>query len=101
MSNVYKIVINIKHVLIFLFQLSFELIEAILLYINTLGNEGAILLFLPGWNLIFALMKHLSQNKTFGNTDKYVILPLHSQIPRDDQKKVFITPPPGITKVYI
>lgn len=44
-------------------------------------------------------MKHLSQSRIFGNTDKYVILPLHSQIPRDDQKKVFITPPPGLTKV--
>lgn len=81
------------------FQLSFELIEAILLYINNLGEEGAILVFLPGWNLIFALMKHLSHSRIFGNTDKYVILPLHSQIPRDDQKKVFITPPPGLTKV--
>lgn len=80
-------------------QLSFELIEAILQYISGLGNDGAILVFLPGWNLIFALLKHLNQSRLFGNTSRYVILPLHSQIPRDDQKKVFITPPPGLIKV--
>ncbi|XP_041985514.1 dosage compensation regulator [Aricia agestis] len=82
-------------------DLSFELIEAILMYINNLGNEGAVLVFLPGWNLIFALMKHLMRNPVFGDTSRYVILPLHSQIPRDDQKKVFVTPPPGITKVIL
>ncbi|KAM3960635.1 LOW QUALITY PROTEIN: dosage compensation regulator mle [Aphomia sociella] len=82
-------------------DLSFELIETILLYINSLEGDGAVLVFLPGWNLIFALMKHLSQHRVFGDTSRYVILPLHSQIPREDQKKVFVTPPPGITKVIL
>ncbi|XP_026744887.1 dosage compensation regulator-like isoform X1 [Trichoplusia ni] len=82
-------------------DLSFELIEAILQYISSLGSDGAVLVFLPGWNLIFALAKHLSQHRVFGDTSKYVILPLHSQIPRDDQKKVFITPPPGMIKVIL
>ncbi|XP_026331341.1 dosage compensation regulator, partial [Hyposmocoma kahamanoa] len=81
--------------------LSFELIEAILKYISTLPEEGAVLVFLPGWNLIFALMKHLMMNRNFGDPNKYVILPLHSQIPREDQKKVFVTPPPGICKVIL
>lgn len=82
-------------------DLSFELIEAILLHIVNLNQEGAVLVFLPGWNLIFALMKHLSMHQVFGNTSKFVILPLHSQIPREDQKKVFVTPPPGVTKVIL
>ncbi|XP_068625736.1 dosage compensation regulator mle isoform X2 [Battus philenor] len=82
-------------------DLSFELIEALLLYIRRLENEGAVLIFLPGWNIIFALMKHLMNTQMFGDTSKYVILPLHSQIPREDQKKVFITPPPGMTKVIL
>ncbi|CAH2984998.1 unnamed protein product [Chilo suppressalis] len=82
-------------------DLSFELIEAILIYISKLKNDGAVLVFLPGWNLIFALMKHLTQNRVFGDQSQYVILPLHSQIPREDQKKVFVTPPPGITKVIL
>ncbi|KAL0811429.1 hypothetical protein ABMA28_009831 [Loxostege sticticalis] len=82
-------------------DMSFELIEAILLYITQLKEDGAVLVFLPGWNLIFALMKHLSQHRVFGDQSKFVILPLHSQIPREDQKKVFVTPPPGITKVIL
>ncbi|PZC80698.1 hypothetical protein B5X24_HaOG214099 [Helicoverpa armigera] len=82
-------------------DLSFELIESILTYIRNLQGDGAVLIFLPGWNLIFALAKHLSQHQVFGNTSQYVILPLHSQIPREDQKKVFVTPPPGMTKVIL
>ncbi|XP_049880517.1 dosage compensation regulator isoform X2 [Pectinophora gossypiella] len=82
-------------------DLSFELIEAILLYITNLRQSGAVLVFLPGWNLIFALMRHLSQHRVFGDQSRYVILPLHSQIPREDQKKVFVTPPPDITKVIL
>ncbi|KPJ19631.1 Dosage compensation regulator [Papilio machaon] len=81
-------------------DLSFELIEALLLYIKNLDGDGAVLIFLTGWNIIFALAKHLMRSSIFGDTSKYLILPLHSQIPREDQKKVFITPPPGITKVY-
>ncbi|KAL4708484.1 hypothetical protein ACJJTC_014092 [Scirpophaga incertulas] len=82
-------------------DLSFELIESLLTYICNLNQEGAVLVFLPGWNLIFALMKHLSMNRMFGDQSRFIILPLHSQIPREDQKKVFITPPPGITKVIL
>ncbi|CAH2059307.1 unnamed protein product, partial [Iphiclides podalirius] len=82
-------------------DLSFELIEALLIYIRNLDADGAVLVFLPGWNFIFALMKHLMHSKIFGDTSQYVILPLHSQIPREDQKKVFLTPPPGLTKVIL
>ncbi|XP_063369179.1 dosage compensation regulator [Cydia amplana] len=82
-------------------DLSFELIEALLVYIGSLNSDGAVLVFLPGWNLIFALMKHLMQHRLFGDQSRYVILPLHSQIPREDQKKVFVTPPPGIIKVIL
>lgn len=80
--------------------LSFELIEALLLHIRNLQEKGAVLIFLPGWNLIFALMKHLQQHPTFG-TSQYQILPLHSQIPREDQHKVFRPVPADVTKVIL
>ncbi|XP_076321258.1 LOW QUALITY PROTEIN: ATP-dependent RNA helicase A-like [Tachypleus tridentatus] len=81
-------------------EMSFELIEALLLYIKNLDVPGAVLIFLPGWNLIFALMKHLEQHPVFG-TSAYVILPLHSQLPREDQHRVFDNVQPGITKVIL
>ena len=34
-------------------------------------------------------------------TSKYVVLPLHSQIPREDQRKVFQPVPPGVRKVIL
>ncbi|XP_064458368.1 ATP-dependent RNA helicase A protein-like isoform X2 [Ornithodoros turicata] len=81
-------------------QLSFELIEALLTYISGLEEKGAVLIFLPGWNLIFALMKHLQQHPVFG-TSRYLILPLHSQVPREEQQRVFRAVPDNVTKVIL
>ncbi|KOB78141.1 MLE protein, partial [Operophtera brumata] len=61
-------------------------------------DDEAVLIFLPGWNLIFTLLRHLSQSRVFGDQSRFLILPLHSQIPREDQKKVFVTPKPELTK---
>lgn len=81
-------------------EVSFELIESLLLYIKSMKQEGAVLVFLPGWNLIFALMKHLQAKREFSD-NTYRILPLHSQIPREDQRRVFERVPPGVTKVIL
>ncbi|XP_012278832.1 dosage compensation regulator isoform X2 [Orussus abietinus] len=81
-------------------EISFELIEALLRYIKEQNIPGAVLVFLPGWNLIFALMKHLQQHPTFGGVG-YTIIPLHSQLPREDQRRVFDPVPPGVTKIIL
>ncbi|XP_043555465.1 ATP-dependent RNA helicase A isoform X1 [Chiloscyllium plagiosum] len=78
----------------------FELIEALLKYIETLDVDGAVLVFLPGWNLIFAMQRHLETNPYFGS-HKYRILPLHSQIPREEQRRVFDPVPSGVRKVIL
>ncbi|XP_053325298.1 ATP-dependent RNA helicase A isoform X2 [Spea bombifrons] len=78
----------------------FELIEALLKYIETLNVPGAVLVFLPGWNLIYTMQKHLEMNPHFGSL-RYHILPLHSQIPREEQRRVFDPVPDGITKVIL
>ncbi|KAM8930083.1 ATP-dependent RNA helicase A isoform 2-T2 [Pelodytes ibericus] len=78
----------------------FELIEALLKYIETLNVPGAVLIFLPGWNLIYTMQKHLEMNPHFGG-HSYRILPLHSQIPREEQRKVFDPVPDGIIKVIL
>lgn len=81
-------------------EVSFELIEALMCHIKGMQIDGAILVFLPGWNLIFALMKYLQNNPRF-NTSDYTILPLHSQLPREDQRKVFEKVPSGVTKIIL
>ncbi|XP_065697760.2 ATP-dependent RNA helicase A isoform X1 [Patagioenas fasciata] len=81
-------------------ETSFELIEALLIYIKTLNVPGAVLVFLPGWNLIYTLQKHLEMNPRFGGR-QYRILPLHSQIPLEEQRRVFDPVPHGVTKVIL
>ncbi|XP_062619292.1 ATP-dependent RNA helicase A-like isoform X2 [Saccostrea cucullata] len=81
-------------------EMSFELIEALIRYIKTLKIPGAILIFLPGWNLIFALHRYLETHPEFGGP-MYRALPLHSQIPREDQRRVFEPVPEGVTKIIL
>ena len=81
--------------------LSFELIEALLKYIVSLNQPGAVLIFMPGWNLIQALLKQLREHPMFGSTNKFLLYPLHSQIPREEQYKVFEEAPPGKFKIII
>uniref|UniRef100_A0A182JYZ5 RNA helicase n=1 Tax=Anopheles christyi TaxID=43041 RepID=A0A182JYZ5_9DIPT len=61
----------------------FELITALVDYVDQQGRPGAVLVFLAGWNMIFALMRQLQTRQHL------VVLPLHSQLPREDQRKVF------------
>lgn len=81
-------------------EISFELLESLLLYIKSQNVPGAVLVFLPGWNLIFAMLRHLQQHPIFGGS-QYSILPLHSQIPREDQRKIFEPVPEHVTKVIL
>ncbi|XP_043277382.1 dosage compensation regulator isoform X2 [Venturia canescens] len=81
-------------------EISFELIDALLVYIRNQGIHGAVLVFLPGWNLIFALMKYLQQHPLFGGSG-YIIIPLHSQLPREDQRRVFEPVPNDKTKIIL
>lgn len=81
-------------------EVSFELIESLLIYIKDQNVPGAVLVFLPGWNLIFALMKHLQNSRDFSGPN-YLILPCHSQVPREDQRRVFAPVPPGVRKIIL
>ncbi len=47
-------------------DISFELITALLGYFRSLQTPGAVLIFLPGWNTIFTLMRFLAMNPVFG-----------------------------------
>lgn len=46
-------------------------LQALIKYIKTLKIPGAILIFLPGWNLIFALHRYLETHPEFGRAAYY------------------------------
>ena len=81
-------------------EVPFDLIASLLDYIKTLAIPGAVLIFLPGWSQIFSLLKHLQQHPVFGGPS-YRLIPLHSQLPREDQRAVFEQMQPGVTKIII
>jgi len=43
-------------------------LQSLIKYISELGIPGAILIFLPGWNVIFALSRHFGQHPVIGKT---------------------------------
>ncbi|KAJ0446580.1 putative RNA helicase [Helianthus annuus] len=77
------------------------LIEQLLRKICTESEEGAILVFLPGWDEIQKLNDKLLSSNFFNNGNKFLILPLHSMVPSIDQKKVFVRPPHGCRKIVL
>ncbi|KAH9624022.1 hypothetical protein KSS87_008615 [Heliosperma pusillum] len=77
------------------------LIEKLLKKICMESQEGAILVFLPGWEDINKTRERLLADAFFKNSSNFLILTLHSMIPPVDQKKVFKRPPPGCRKIIL
>ncbi|VDL97470.1 unnamed protein product [Schistocephalus solidus] len=76
-------------------EIPFTLIAGLLDHICAMNIEGAVLIFLPGWNVISTLKKFLQTHPRYSRAE-YLILPLHSQVPREDQRIVFRPAPKGI-----
>ena len=81
--------------------IDYDLMGSLLGYIKSLGMEGSVLVFLPGWNTIHGLMKYLKNSPIYGNDREYLVLPLHSQIPREEQFRVFYPAKLGVTKIIL
>ncbi|XP_039047444.1 DExH-box ATP-dependent RNA helicase DExH6-like isoform X2 [Hibiscus syriacus] len=65
------------------------------------SNEGAILVFLPGWDDINRMREKLIANPFFKDSSRFIIIPLHSMVPYADQKVVFKRPPLGCRKIVL
>jgi HrpA-like RNA helicase len=71
-------------------------------YINQSScGDGAILVFLPGWQEISEISVLLESTPPFSNRNRYWILPLHSGIPSKDQRRVLQRPPTGVRKIVL
>ncbi|KAF9589788.1 hypothetical protein IFM89_028723 [Coptis chinensis] len=77
------------------------LIERLLRKICTDSDEGAVLIFLPGWDDINKTRERLLASPFFEDTSKFVIIALHSMVPSVEQKKVFKRPPHGSRKIIL
>ncbi|KAM3834604.1 ATP-dependent DNA/RNA helicase DHX36 isoform 2-T2 [Vipera latastei] len=81
-------------------KIDLDLIAALIRYIALEEEEGAILVFLPGWDNISTLHDLLVSQVMF-KSDRFVIIPLHSLMPTVNQTQVFKKTPPGVRKIVI
>ncbi|XP_005393115.1 PREDICTED: ATP-dependent RNA helicase DHX36 isoform X1 [Chinchilla lanigera] len=81
-------------------KVDLNLIAALIRYIVLEEEEGAILVFLPGWDNISTLHDLLMSQVMF-KSDKFIIIPLHSLMPTVNQTQVFKRTPPGVRKIVI
>ena len=83
-------------------QIDNELIVEVMKYIcKSSYGDGAILIFLPGWQEISELTMLLENSPPFGDQTQYSILPLHSGIPSKDQRSVFKRLRKGMRKIVL
>ena len=64
-------------------------------------SAGSVLIFLPGLEEIRTLMDRLVGRKSYGNTEHFQIVPLHSALSSKEQKRAFFLYPPGCRKIVI
>eukprot|EP01119_Soliformovum_irregulare_P013905 TRINITY_DN3746_c0_g2_i2.p1 TRINITY_DN3746_c0_g2~~TRINITY_DN3746_c0_g2_i2.p1 ORF type:complete len:1292 (+),score=525.82 TRINITY_DN3746_c0_g2_i2:491-3877(+) len=90
-------------------RINYDLILELLSYIASANfrethfqlEDGAILIFLPGMPEIEILVEILGTHPEFSNSKKYDIIPLHSLVSTELQRKVFVTPPKGVQKIVM
>jgi len=79
-----------------------DLVLEVLKYINKSSyGDGAVLIFLPGWQEISELTLLLDNTPPFSDKSKFSVLPLHSGIPSKEQRLVFQRPKKGIRKIIL
>jgi HrpA-like RNA helicase len=95
--------------------LNFDLIEDVLhiLLIEPMRNEtlvapegaslaeGSVLCFLPGFGEIRSLTERLEANRNFGNKELFDIIPMHSTLSPQDQRRAFLKPRRGVRKLIL
>ncbi|RZC33979.1 ATP-dependent RNA helicase DHX36, partial [Asbolus verrucosus] len=82
-------------------QINLDLILALLIDIcEKEKDEGAILVFLTGFQEISTLCQKINECGSFPR-HKYLVFPLHSLMPSVEQKQIFEAPPSGMRKIIV
>lgn len=82
-------------------NLGFNLIERLLCHITKQEREGAVLVFMTGWEDIVALKEQLKNHPLLGNPDQVQVLACHGSMVTAEQKLIFGHPPPGVRKIVL
>lgn len=64
-------------------------------------GEGAVLVFLTGWDEISKLVERLKANSLFSDSRRFLLLPLHGSMPTINQREIFQRPPAGVRCVCL
>uniref|UniRef100_A0A4W5PYT4 YTH N6-methyladenosine RNA binding protein C2 n=1 Tax=Hucho hucho TaxID=62062 RepID=A0A4W5PYT4_9TELE len=84
-------------------RVDLDLIMHLLQNICTSSEEGAVLIFLPGYDEIVGLRDRILYNdKRFADhSQRYQVFTLHSNMQTSDQKKVLKNTPAGVQKIIL
>ncbi|XP_002737580.2 ATP-dependent DNA/RNA helicase DHX36-like [Saccoglossus kowalevskii] len=81
-------------------EIDYDLVVEVIRYIAINKEEGAILVFVPGWTDISKINDKLLRQTMF-KSGPFIIIPLHSLMPTVNQRQIFQTPPAGTRKIII
>ncbi|XP_059668649.1 DExH-box ATP-dependent RNA helicase DExH1 isoform X1 [Cornus florida] len=82
-------------------QLDLGLVETTIEYICRHESDGAILVFLTGWDDISKLLDRIKANNFLRDPSKFLILPLHGSMPTINQREIFDRPPLNVRKIVL
>ena len=80
--------------------LAAEVARSVALKETNAGRSGSVLVFLPGWDEIKEIMKTL-EGLPVDEREVMKIIPLHSQVPQEEQQTVFDACPDGMVKIIL
>ncbi|XP_076320056.1 ATP-dependent RNA helicase DHX30-like [Tachypleus tridentatus] len=82
-----------------LLKVNYDLIMDLVQHIDSKEPPGAILCFLPGWQEIRAMLEKLKS--VFSDSSRYLLCPVHSRLPYNEQQRIFECPPAGMRKIVL
>ena len=64
-------------------------------------SEGSVLIFLPGFGEIRAMTERLGGSRSLGNKQRFDVIPMHSTLSPQDQRRAFLKPSKGCRKIIL
>lgn len=82
-------------------ELDLGLVESTIEFICRHEGDGAILVFLTGWDDISKLLDKIKVNSFLRDPNKFLVLPLHGSMPTVNQREIFDRPPANMRKIVL